>query len=111
MGVTQKDIAKRLNLSQSLVARVLGNSQDVWVSAENRRLIIFTAQELGYQPNSAARMLRTGKAYSVSCCYVNAPGTAGSYSAVIEACAEELGRMDYELKVKVYSDHDGIMAG
>jgi len=111
MGVTQKDIAKRLNLSQSLVARVLGNSQDVWVSAENRRLIHFTAQELGYQPNSAARMLRTGKAYAVSFCYVSAPNTAGQYSAVIEACAEELGRRDYEMKIKVYSDQDGIMAG
>ena len=90
MGVTQKDIARRLNLSQSLVVRCSATVPlmygcllriGVWIH--------LTARELGYQPNSAN--MNVGHRQSlcrVLCRYVNSQGSwAGNYSAVIEVRA------------------------
>ena len=65
MRVTQKDIANRLSLSQSLVAGVLADKPGVWVSPANRDRIQLVAREMGYRPNAAARRLRSGKSDSV----------------------------------------------
>jgi DNA-binding LacI/PurR family transcriptional regulator len=56
--VTQKDIAAKLNLSQSLVAGVLSGRPNVWASEETRRRIHLAAKDLGYRPNAIARSLR-----------------------------------------------------
>ncbi|MGI4787328.1 MAG: LacI family DNA-binding transcriptional regulator [Janthinobacterium lividum] len=66
MRVTQKDIARQLNLSQALVAGVLGDKPGVWVSAANRERIQQTAREMNYRPNAAARRLQSGKSDSVA---------------------------------------------
>lgn len=57
MGVTQKEIAQRLNVSQAHVARALGGRSAV--SEETRRRIEAVAREMGYDPdaNREARAL------------------------------------------------------
>jgi LacI family transcriptional regulator len=56
---TQKDIARALGYSPSLVSRVLGGKAHViGANAETVRAIRRKAVELGYTPNAAARQLR-----------------------------------------------------
>ncbi len=56
MGVTIRDVAKKLNLSITTVSRALDGYDDV--AEDTRQLIIQTAHEMGYVPNQAARQLR-----------------------------------------------------
>lgn len=59
MMVRQKDIAERLGISRELVSYALnGNPR---VSAETRRRVLQTAQELGYRPNRTAQALARGR--------------------------------------------------
>ena len=53
------DIAKKLNLNASSVSRALSNQSNV--SEATMRLILQTAKELNYKPNSMASNLRKGE--------------------------------------------------
>lgn len=50
-----EDIAKKVGVSRSTVSRVLNNAPDV--SEKTRQKIHAAIEEMGYQPNAAARML------------------------------------------------------
>jgi LacI family transcriptional regulator, galactose operon repressor len=63
---TQGDVAARAGVSQATVSYVLANSTAVKVPEETRQRILLAAQELGYVPNSAARMLRTRKTMTIA---------------------------------------------
>jgi len=52
------DIARKLNLNASSVSRALSNTSKV--SEATRKLILDTAKEMNYQPNSLASNLRRG---------------------------------------------------
>jgi len=52
------DIAKKLNIAASSVSRALNNSNSV--SAETKALILKTASDLNYKPNTMASNLRKG---------------------------------------------------
>ena len=57
--VTQKDIARKLNVSQTTVANALNGKDNI--TEELREKIIKTAKEMGYRPNSIARaMVKNG---------------------------------------------------
>lgn len=59
MRVTQKDIARRLGLSPSLVSRALSGTADrIGADPDTVRGIRQEANALGYVPNAAARQLR-----------------------------------------------------
>src|SRR6478735_601848 len=57
VAVTSKDIARRLNISQSTVSRALRG--DPRVSAETKARILEAARQMDYTPNLAARSLIT----------------------------------------------------
>ncbi|MEN8119296.1 MAG: LacI family DNA-binding transcriptional regulator [Bacteroidota bacterium] len=60
--VKLSDIASKLGVSVSLVSFVMsGKWKENRVSQELAKKVQKTAEELGYQPNTAARALRTGK--------------------------------------------------
>ncbi|MDR3708449.1 MAG: LacI family DNA-binding transcriptional regulator [Capsulimonadaceae bacterium] len=61
MTVTVRDIARRVNVSHTMVSRVLSANSKFPVSAAKRELIVAAAKELGYRPNHAARTLATGQ--------------------------------------------------
>lgn len=67
MGVTQKEIAEKLNISQSLVARALKGEECVAPSTRER--ILKEADALGYRPNPLARALLTGCTYQIALCF------------------------------------------
>ena len=56
---TQKDIARQLGVSVSLVSRVLsGQAADIGIAADTVRRVQRAAEELGYVPSAAARILK-----------------------------------------------------
>ncbi len=63
MGVTIKDIAKHAGVSYSTVSKALRNSP--LVKKPTKTKIIQIAEELGYQPNIAARSLVQKKSFTV----------------------------------------------
>lgn len=96
MSITQKELAQKLNISQSLVARALNDYDEV--SLSTRQLVQETAQLLGYRPHRAAQALVTGRTYQIALCF---PFFLGSsfYNAVIREF-EILGRhTSYDLLV------------
>src|SRR5215475_6854667 len=54
-GVTAREVAKRLGLSQSTISRAF--SEGTSIHPKTRELVIETAKSLGYQPNVIARSL------------------------------------------------------
>jgi len=105
MRVTQKDIARKLQLSPSLVAGVLNNRPNVWVSEENRQRILQAAKELNYRPNAAAKALRSGKTNVVASVFYESPG----HHAIVETLAEQLATFGYDLLVVVICDQDSSL--
>lgn len=63
MSVTIKDIAKIADVSYSTVSKALNNSP--LVKAATKEKINNIADELGYQPNSAAQKLVSNKTFSI----------------------------------------------
>lgn len=55
--ITIKDIARRVGVNPSVVSRALNNKYGV--KEDTKKLIIQTAREMGYYPNTAARSLVT----------------------------------------------------
>lgn len=63
--VTLKDIAQRIGVDTSTVSKVLQGAP-IRVSAEKRDLILRTAREMNYRPNTMARSLRLGKSGAIA---------------------------------------------
>jgi LacI family transcriptional regulator len=55
---TSVDVARRAGVSRTAVSLVLNGRAEGNISQENQRRILAAAEELGYQPNSAAVILR-----------------------------------------------------
>lgn len=62
-GTTLQDIAKRANVSKSTVSRVLNNKSIV--NSDTRRTVLAAMKQLGYEPNSFARGLASGRSMTV----------------------------------------------
>jgi LacI family transcriptional regulator len=65
MRVTIKDIAIRSNLSHTTISRVLNRRGDSFISEATRQRIFTLAREMGYQPNTVARALATGRSNTI----------------------------------------------
>ena len=67
--VTIKDIATEAGVSIALVSFVMNNKSDgketYRVNKETAQRILEVAQKLNYQPNNAARTLRSGKTNTI----------------------------------------------
>lgn len=63
--VTAKDIAKACGISQATVSYVINNKEGKKISDKTRELVLETARQLDYIPNSSARTMRTNKAMSI----------------------------------------------
>ncbi|MGV3614695.1 MAG: LacI family DNA-binding transcriptional regulator [Fimbriimonas sp.] len=83
--VTLKDIAHRIGVDISTVSKVLQGAP-IRVSAEKRDLILRTAREMNYRPNTVARSLRLGKSGAIA---MVVPSTTNYLYPEIIAGAEE----------------------
>ena len=68
--VSMKDIAKQCHVSVASVSKALNGYSDI--GEETRNLIITTAHEMGYLPNSSARALKTKKSYNLGVLFLDA---------------------------------------
>lgn len=59
-AVTSHDVARLAGVSRATVSIVLNGSNAAVIGAETRERVRRVAHELGYRPNSAARMLKNG---------------------------------------------------
>jgi len=64
MSVKLEDIAKETGFSISTVSRVLSNS-NYPVSEQIREQVLRVAESMGYEPNIAARSLRTDRTNTI----------------------------------------------
>src|ERR1700758_3237381 len=64
---TQKDIAAAAGVSQAAVSMALNKTETPSVPAATRARILKLANELGYQPNHRARMLRSARTMALAC--------------------------------------------
>lgn len=63
---TMADVAKRVGVSRALVSLVFRNQPGA--GEETRRRVLEAADELGYRPDSAARLLARGAAAPSASC-------------------------------------------
>lgn len=84
-NVTIHDIAKKLNITASTVSRALNHHPKI--SEKTKQKVLHIANELGYQPNSIASSLRTGKTKTIG---MVVPRINRNFIANIIAGAEKL---------------------
>lgn len=76
--VTLKDIATELDVSATLVSKVLNNRLGkIGCSREKQKAILATARKMNYRPSSSAVALRTGRK-SVIAVFIQSLGETGS---------------------------------
>jgi LacI family transcriptional regulator len=99
MKITLRDVAKRLNLSPTTVSRALDGYDDV--AESTRKLVIETAQEMGYAPNRAARQLRRRQTDTIG--YIIPSNNVGFadpfFSEFIAGLGDEASAHNYDLLV------------
>lgn len=91
--VTLKDIAKKVNFSESIVSRALNNYP--YIKESTRELIIKTAKEMGYYPNIAARSLVTRKTQTIGVFMASITGMY--YASIIKGMEYMADKADYTL--------------
>ncbi len=93
MAVTQKEIARRLGVSQTLVGVALGGRGRIGAGA--RAQILEAAREMGYKPNRLARALKSGRSQMVA---LWLPRPLGDFDAqVLEALHAHAARDGFQL--------------
>lgn len=92
-AVTIRDVAQRAGVSKSTVSKLLTGTP--YVSAPARSAIESAIEELGYEPNSAARSLTTGRTGFVG--VVVASVLNPFYTQLVHAIDEEAARLGYAI--------------
>ncbi|MCR4657623.1 MAG: LacI family transcriptional regulator [Lachnospiraceae bacterium] len=67
--VSLKDIATRCGVSVATASKALNDHTDI--SVNTKRLIQDTAKEMGYNPNSSARALKTNRTFNIGVLFVD----------------------------------------
>ena len=93
--VKLRDVAERAGVDASLVSRVLNDSPSASAGPATRMRILEAARELGYQPNAAARGLRTAKTWTLGLLLPNL--TNPMYATIAHACARRAQERGYGL--------------
>ncbi len=97
MKLTLKGIARECGVSPATVSRVLRNDESFRVSPEIREKVLETVRRTGYQPDFAARSLRSSKSRMVCICGLKSmPHPLGVYSSMIDGTVSELQSHGYE---------------
>lgn len=102
MPITIRDVAEAAGVSIATVSRVL-NNKDHPVGAETRQRILTCAESLGYQPNVAARSLRTDRSATVG---IVADDIVGPFATKIIRGIEDQLRSAGYLCVIISADWD-----
>ena len=122
--VTIKDIAEAVGVSTSLVSFVMNNKGKRYrVSEEMTRRIQEAARELNYQPNSAARSLRSGRSRTIGVIVsdISNPFFADiarriednaykyNYTVIFGSSDEDASKLDNLIDVMINKGVDGLV--
>jgi len=86
---TMADVARRAGVSRALVSIVMRNEPGA--STENRERIWRAARELGYRPNSSARLLRRASSKHLGVIYTMTHGLDADLVEALYPVAEDAG--------------------
>lgn len=109
MGITAKELAKKLNLSAAAVSMALNNKPGV--STATRQLVLETAEKYGYDfSRISGKHITAGAIYFV---IYKKHGTVVAdtpfFSQVSEGVSLECKKQDYKLKISyIYEDEDTL---
>jgi DNA-binding LacI/PurR family transcriptional regulator len=95
MNITQKDIAAKLGVSNQLVSYALNGTGTV--SDQMRQRIVATATELGYRPNTSARVMKTGRFGCIGILMSTIRNRSALQSLLMEGIHDELALHDQHL--------------
>lgn len=96
--VSLKDIAEKCNVSIATVSKSLNDQSDIGKQTKER--IKLVAAEMGYLPNSAARMLKTKRSHNIGVLFIDKmnSGLAHEYfSSVLENLKSEAEKSGYDI--------------
>lgn len=102
MRTTIAEIARRVELSQATVSRVLNGKGRPFISDATRDRVLKAAEELGYQPNLLARGLVTGRTHVVAL-WIRNPDRP-YYSRILRNMQELAGQGGYEMILTGFRD-------
>lgn len=95
--VTLKDVARAANVALSTASEALSGRGRI--AAETRKAVEKAARELGYEPNTAARSLRTGRARAIGIHHLHAGDRFAShyFRSFVTGVMEVAQEADYDL--------------
>ena len=95
---SMKDIAAACNVSIATVSKALNDHSDI--GEKTKEKIRQTAKELGYQPNSSARTLKTKRSYNIGVLFMDEAQsglTHNYFSHVLNAINQEAESKGYDI--------------
>ena len=93
-----KDIAEKCGLSIASVSKALSGNSDL--NPTTAEYIRGVAKEMGYVPNSSARLLKTNKSYNIGVLFVDETSSGLSheyFSTILNAIKEEAESLGYDI--------------
>lgn len=93
-----KDLSAACGVSTATVSKALNGAADI--SEATRKRICETAQQMGYQPNSAARSLKTNRTYNIGVLFKDEAGsglTHEYFAAVLEGFKNEAEANSFDI--------------
>lgn len=102
-NITSFDVARLAGVSQSTVSLVFGGKAAGRVSPVTQKEVLQAAQELGYRPNTVARMLRLGRTNIVA---LIIPDVGNPFFASVFQGAEQTARLFNHTVVLVNTGND-----
>jgi LacI family transcriptional regulator len=93
MKIRIKDIAKRLNISESTVSRALADHPRI--SESTRKKVILTAKKLNYRPNLVAKSLKlkSTKTIGLIICDITNP----FYPDIVKSIENQANKNDFNI--------------
>lgn len=96
--VSLKDIARECRVSAATVSKALNDRKDI--GEETKARIKKTAEEMGYFPNSAARILKTKRSYHIGVLFLDDAGsglTHEYFSGMLNGIMFEAESLGYDI--------------
>ena len=92
---TIRDVALHAGVSTATVSHVLNGTR--FVKSDTRERVLQSIQELNYNPNITARVLKTGKKMLIGFVVPNIRDEF--FSTIIEECEQVLSEQDFRLLI------------
>ena len=94
---TQKEIAKKLNISHVAVSYAMNGLPGV--SEETRQKVLDAANEMGYMPNASALAIQSGKFNAISLVMSNNPRLSFQSPGLLSGLMHGVSDMDYTMNI------------